>query len=417
VKVLINIILSAALIGGGVFFYKFIGGKEVKKRPSVKRKAGVQVSLKKPVKEIFPVTLDLWGEVKYSRVVDVRAEVEGRVISVAENFRPGYKVSENQKIVRVDSERLIKRKAEIQANVLKTKADLAQMSVEEQTLKAELDLAYENVKLAESDVDRHKELVRKKSISPVTLNSFNQILIRQKTAWQQLKSRLELIPQKKLAISAGIKALNSSLELLERDIKDTEITAPFSGVLMEPVISSGDYLRKGDVVCRIYDPGNVEIWVPIGVSEKEKLGEIRNITVEGKKITEYRYLGSADKDLQSDTLIFNLSGSKLKAGELVICRFQGQTLEDVYSFPVTALRDDRESVYKIVDGKLKIQKVVVALRDKSNIYISSGISSDDSVVTNRLRDIAEGTPAHSYVKEELKPGEAAKVELKQESDK
>ena len=314
-------------------------------------------------------------------------------------------------IVKVDSERLIKRKAEINANILKSKADLLQMGVEETTLKSELDLAYENVKLAESDVDRHEDLVRKKSISPITLSTFRQTLVRQKTIWQQLKSRLDLIPAKKEAIQAGIKAQEANLELIERDIKDTSIKAPFKGILMDQVISAGDYVRKGDVVCMMYDPGKVEIWIPIGVSEKNKLGEIKRIKYNDLTTSDYRYLGAADRELQSDTMIFNLSGTSLKAGELIKCRVDGQTLNGVMSLPETALRDDRQSVYKVVDGKLKIQNIDIALTDKSRIYVRSGVNESDEVVTNRLRDVAEGTNAY---KEGAKKGSNSETASKKE---
>ena len=239
----------------------------------------------------------------------------------------------------------------------------------------------------------------------------------QTDGFRQLKSKKNLIPQRIEALNAGIDALESSLKLIERDIKDTRVKSPFTGVLMEPLINAGDYVRKGDVVCRIYDPVKVEIWIPVGVSEKEKLGSVKSITVSDIEVKEFRYLGSADKELQSDTLILNLSDSGLKAGELIKCRIEGRLLQDVYAIPLISLRDDRKSINVKVGDELQFKRdAVIALRDKSKIYISAGLSEKDEVIISRVYDAAEGTKLNVLKdSKESGPDEAVKVEKKKKT--
>ena len=411
-KLLINVVFSVVLLVASLSYYFWIGKKEERVKPVVQKKTGLHVTLQKPKKVNFTVTLDLWGEVKYSRLVEIKSEVEGRVLSVPKHFRPGRRVSQDQEIVVIDKERLELRNQEVQANIFKVDADLKQMTTEAENLILEIALAEENVKHVKKDVEIHEDLARKKSISPLTLSSFKQALIRQKIIVQQLKSKLQMIPLKKRALEASIKALKSSLDLLNVDLEDAIIKAPFKGVILGPVVSAGDYLRKGDVVCRIYDPLSTELWLPIGLSEKQKLGSVRNVTLKGVQKKDFWFLGEADRELQSDTLIVKLDMPGLKSGELVKAEIAGRVLKDVFVLPQSALRDDQKSIYLVVDGKLKIQTVEIVMTNHANIYISKGLAISDSVVISRLQDIAEGTLINQPVKSVSKKEKGAGGKLR-----
>ncbi len=394
-KILLNLILSVLLLGGGVGFYFAIGKKEERKKPPVKKEVGIKVDLLSPQRVTEPVVIILWGEVKYSQLVEVKSEVEGKVLKASKKLRPGYSIKEGERLLDIDSERLVRKKVEIKANILKAEADQNQLTVEREAINAEMKLAAANVALAEADLKRHEELAAKNSVSPLTLSNFKQALIRQKTIWQKLKNQLQMIPQKKEALKATVASLRASVSLLDRDIEDAIIEAPFSGVILNPVISSGDYVKKGETVCRIYNPEKIEIWLPIGFAEKSKLGRVLKVSIAGKELkSNLRFLGAADKALQADTLIIDAESKGLKAGELVKCQVFGRTLDGLFVIPESALRADGKSVFKVVDGKLKIQPIDISISNNAKIYISSGLGSGDLVVTDRLVDVAEGTPVN-----------------------
>ena len=105
-----------------------------------------------------------------------------------------------------------------------------------------------NVALTKEDVDRHEKLVMNNNASKLTLSTFKQQLIRAQASHQQLLSRVKLIPQRKEVSKARIKSIQAAVSLLEKDISDSIVKAPFSAKITGTVVSAGDYLRKGDLV-------------------------------------------------------------------------------------------------------------------------------------------------------------------------
>lgn len=367
-----------------------ISAKEEKPKVQI-RTQGIPVKTLMPEKISTTLEMKLWGEVKYRRDISLKSEVEGRVLSVNPELRPGYIIDKGEVLLKIDNERLLQRKAELHANLLAGKAELSQLSVELKTLKSEVKLAAENVKLAQEDVDRYEKLVKNSNASKLTLSNFKQTLLRAKSTRQQLLSRLEIIPERKAVIEARLKSTSASVALVERDIKDSEIKAPFKARITGKVADLGDYIRKGDLICNLVDPEWFEVWINMGVNERNALGAIQSVDFLGERYAEFRFLNELEKSIQADFLVFEVKGKKLKAGELVKVSVKGRKLDGVIVIPESALRNNRSSVYINVDSKLKIQAVKKVLVDQGKVYISDGLSGSEEVITTRLNELPEGT--------------------------
>ncbi|MCH2207314.1 MAG: hypothetical protein MK132_15770 [Lentisphaerales bacterium] len=393
-KIIINSLASIVLIGLTAFIYSKISVKPEKPKVKVKQ-LGISVKSIISSKTSSTVNMNLWGEVRYRRHIYLKSEVEGRVLKMNSKLRPGYNIQKGEVLVEIDSERILQKKAELSATLLANRAELSQLEVEETTLKSEIKLAAANVALAQEDVERHERLVENSNASKLTLSTFKQQLIRAQATHQQLLSRLKLIPQRQEVSKARIKSIEAAVSLVEKDLKDSLVKAPFSARIIGQVVSEGDYLRKGELVCELVDPLWYEVWVNIGVTEQATLGSITSVELNGQEYKDFRFLGELEKNIQADYLIFEVKGQKLKAGELISLEVKGQELDEISILPESALRNDRQSVYLVVDGKLKITPVEVILVDQGKVYISKGLPAGSEVITTRLNDLPEGTLVNS----------------------
>ena len=79
----------------------------------------------------------------------------------------------------------------------------------------------------------------------------------------------------------------------------------------------------------------------------------------------------------------------LTPGMFVSVEIKGKLLSKIIRLPRYAVRGTDE-VWLAVEGKIKIQKVKIARRDKTHAYISSGISDGDIVITSPLDIVTDG---------------------------
>jgi multidrug efflux pump subunit AcrA (membrane-fusion protein) len=383
-------VVSIIIIACAVAAFLFLGTKPVVPKLKIQKK-GISVDAIKVKKIDTVVKMDLWGEVRNRRNISVKAEVEGIVVKVNSHLRPGFKVNKGDVLLNLDTERIQQRLLQEISLEIASQASLQELTIELSNLQKELKLSAASVGLVKEDLARHETLEKANNTSKLTLSSFRQALIRSQVSHQQLASRFNLLPAKIKAAKAHVKNIQAAISLLKRDISDSAVKAPFSGVIHGDVVSAGDYLKKGDSVCRLIDPLWHEVWVNVGSVEKKKLGTVRSILFSGVTQKDFRFSGVLEKEIQSEALIFEIKGREMKAGELVEVEVIGKELKEIIRLPESALRHDGESVYLIVDGKLKVQTISCEMITEGYAYCVAGLDVGDEVVITRLRDLGEGS--------------------------
>ncbi|MCM8534335.1 MAG: hypothetical protein NE334_00200 [Lentisphaeraceae bacterium] len=389
-KTLINIVGTVLIFGLTIVAFKIIGAKEEAPKTKISQK-GVLVKAIDAKKGSTQIKMKLWAEVRYRNHVNIKAEVEGKVLEANNLLRPGNTIGKGKQLIKLDSERLKLQLTEIEANRKVTAANIKQLEVEAKTLENEIELANQSVALILKDVERYIGLVKSNSASKITLSTFQQNLIKQKSSRQQLISRLEILPERKSSLKAQLESLEATKAKIHRDIKDSSVKSPFEALITKTDIDVGDYIRKGDSICELAEKSHFEIWVKVGVAEKKKLRDVDYIDILGQKIQNFRFAQSLDNQTQSDYMIFDFKNDQLLAGQLVQIEAYGEVLKDVIKLPESALRTDRESIYIVKDGKLAINQVSYSLISNGSVYIENGIDEGTTVVTSRLNELPTGT--------------------------
>ncbi len=302
-------------------------------------------------------TVALFGEVITSRRSELRALVGGQVIKVGDNFKEGAVVKKGELLLRIDDFEY-------------------RNSVTEETAKLDV---------MTRDFERADELFKQGSIS----EQFRDNALLEKT-------------QQELVLSES-----------EKDLRDTELFAPFDGVINDVQATLGKQVSTfNDKIGEIIDIKNMEVRFSISKSQYGRLLEDEN-EILGRAIEVRWTVGQKDlifdasisrvgAEITSNTGGVNIFATiemdkeqetPLRPGAFVRLRMPDKTYESVIRIPETAVYDDKY-IFIVKDQRLK--KVIVAISgyDQSNVLIQPSeelmIQNGDLIVTNQLREAGEG---------------------------
>ena len=302
-------------------------------------------------------TVALFGEVITSRRSELRALVGGQVIKVGENFKEGAVVKKGELLIRIDDFEY-------------------RNSVTEETAKLDV---------MTRDFERADELFKQGSIS----EQFRDNALLEKT-------------QQELVLSES-----------EKDLRDTELFAPFDGVINDVQATLGKQVSTfNDKIGEIIDIKNMEVRFSISKSQYGRLLEDES-EILGRAI-EVRW-SVGQKDLIFDALISRVGAeitsntggvnifatieidkeqeTPLRPGAFVRLRMPDKTYISVIRIPETAVFND-EYIYIVKDQRLKKVGIAISGYDQSNVLIQPTeemmIQNGDLIVTNQLREAGEG---------------------------
>ena len=302
-------------------------------------------------------TLALFGEVITSRRSELRALVGGQVIEVGENFKEGAVVKKGELLLKIDD-------FEYRNSVIEETAKLEVMN---------------------RDFERADELFKQGSIS----EQFRDNALLEKT-------------QQELVLSES-----------EKDLRDTELFAPFDGVINDVQATLGKQVSTfNDKIGEIIDIKNMEVRFSISKAQYGRLLEdesaIVGRAIEMKWAVGQRdlifdaYISRVGAEITSNTGGVNIFANieldndqetPLRPGAFVRLRMPDKTYKSVISIPETAVYED-EYIYIIKDQRLKKAVIMISGYDQSNVLIQPAeelmIQNGDLIVTNQLREAGEG---------------------------
>ena len=82
----------------------------------------------------------------------------------------------------------------------------------------------------------------------------------------------------------------------------------------------------------------------------------------------------------------------LLLGEYVRVNIEGRLLENVFSIPLMALRDNESIWIAGDDGKLHIRKIAVLWRDIHSVILKDGINEGERIIVSNLAAPIDGMP-------------------------
>jgi membrane fusion protein (multidrug efflux system) len=199
----------------------------------------------------------------------------------------------------------------------------------------------------------------------------------------------------------SVSAAEARRTLTAEALHDSEIRAPFSGMIVERTITAGEYVRPETKVATLVavDALRVELTVPeADVTQIRQGMTIDFHTTAGDSATPHqgriRYVGPSVRKQTRDAVVEALvdnAGHDLRPGMFVTARVAlGE--QSLPAVPETAVRSEGSlrHVFVAQDGRIEDRLVQVADARNGQVPILSGLRTGESVVAELTPDVRDG---------------------------
>jgi RND family efflux transporter MFP subunit len=206
---------------------------------------------------------------------------------------------------------------------------------------------------------------------------------------------------------AAISRLEWKLAQAERDLADTALKAPFTGVVRSENAGAGRNVGANDVLVTLYDEAAVEVKLVVSDSQFGRLANDPDGVI-GRSVeidwtvggTPILYEGVIDRigaEIRSERggvelyarIAARQGASALRPGAFVEVRVPDQIYSQTVRLPETAVYGGAY-VYVIEEGRMRRRDVTIAAFTGSDVLIADGFDGGENVLTTQIADARDG---------------------------
>ncbi len=305
--------------------------------------AAILVETSKPETHTFESAYSYLGTFEPVRQNTIGSDAQGKIIQL--NIEEGQRVSKGQVLAKIDDE------------LLRLQLENAEVSLESQ----------------QNDETRNVNLAKERAIAGVQL---------EKTKF-------------------GVKSAEIQKKQLQRQIKNTVLTAPFSGVITKKMIDLGSVISQSSPIVEITDISSLKLTV--NVPERDILkfslnqsvritsdlyssrvfeGKVSNIAVQADKSHNFKVQVTVSNQKQ-----------ELKAGMYGAVTISNNKSVSVLSIPRKALVGSSKNpqVFVVRDGKAVLTSFNAGTADGAFIEVVEGLTKADQIVIKGQINLQDNT--------------------------
>lgn len=384
-KLLLKILLPVIIMVGS-----FVGAKtiiankpEPRSRPSFSLVQSVEAT--KLTRSDYQVIVHSQGSVRPSRETSVVPEVTGIIRGVSPNFVVGGYIKAGEMLVEID-----RRDYEIALSQMN--ANYAQSSA----------LLQEELARAGQATQDWKSLGRKGKPSALTAR----------------------VPQV-AAARASLAAAQAQIEQAELDLERTRLLAPYDGRVLEKSIDEGEFVTRGAALGRIYSMSSADIRLPLSSRQLTHLSIPGSGAIAPSPVTLSATVGGQDTQWEgslvrsegvdaasqqlyvvsqiSDPFKETSEQAGLQIGQFVTADIMGNTLQNIFVIPRSAIRERNEVL--IVDSENQLQKrnVTIGWSDDEFAAVTAGLEDGEVLTLTALGAVTNGTQVKATIDGEKPP--------------
>jgi membrane fusion protein (multidrug efflux system) len=189
--------------------------------------------------------------------------------------------------------------------------------------------------------------------------------------------------------------------LARKAVADTAVKAPIAGLVVERLVSVGDYVTRGQRVATVVrvDPLRIVLTVPEQHVSQIKVGQQVRLTVDAYSGEEFaatvRFISPAlrtdQRALTVEAVATNPDG-RLKPGLFATALVRQPDAEPALLVPGTAVETvaGTSRVYVVKDTRVEERIVTVGEKVDSKVEIKTGLSKGDTVAAEPKGRLADG---------------------------
>ena len=276
--------------------------------------------------------------------VDLSFEISGKITNIY--FKEGTAVQKGQLLAKVNDKPLL---------------------AELKKIESQLPLAQERVK-------RQETLLKKDAVS--------------QEAYESVATELE--------------KLKADIELVQARIEQTELRAPFDGIIGLRQVSEGAYVSPSVIVSNLtkISPLKVEFSINEKQANDIKPGTKVQFTLGGDLNKYQAEVYAVEPNLERQTLTMKVrayyanADKKLKPGHSVRVEPNMQEIKNTIAVPAIAIIAEmgNDIVFVYRNGKAHRTEIKKGLRTASAVQITDGLQRNDTLITSGVMQLRDGMP-------------------------
>ncbi len=308
----------------------------------------------------------------------VSPKISGRIEVVLVD--QGDRVAVGDLLVRLDDDELQQQVAIAQANVEAAKAAIERLTTDKQRAAAVL-------AQAERSHDRNESLFQENAVSQDELDR----------AIESLSLAIAGVSRAEAGINEGQKELVSAERTLEYHrsrLMDTQITAPFDGLIVKRSREPGDVVVPGGAVLTLISTD--ELWISAWVDETEmaRLQQDQSARVVFRSEPDHSFLGKVirlgrEADRETREFIVDVRVLELPknwaVGQRAETFIKVDRKDDATLLPakLVANREGETGAYVDSNGQAEWRTISFGLRSREAVEVLDGLQAGDTVITPR----------------------------------
>ena len=256
---LLRIAIPVAILAAGFVGYFLLG--LLKSEPE-KIRAGIE----KPTVRTVPVhsrdnrlDIDVDGIVVPHREVQLASEVAGRIVFKAPECRAGRYVTKGTTLLKIDSRDYALEHQRLTKQLRQADIQLDEIDVESKNTESLIELAREDLRLAQNELKRLGRLAGSGIITESALDKSRQAEVAARNALRIQSNQIQLLATRREGLLSAQDVVKSQLEKAQLDWDRCTIAAPLDGMVVTDQVQTDWYVQKGTLLATIEDTSAVEV--------------------------------------------------------------------------------------------------------------------------------------------------------------
>ncbi len=412
--VLRGVVCLITLLFGSLLMKKLASLKEAPQK-KVEVISGTRVTAVRVKTENISITFTEYGTARPANEVSLSSQVTGIITQIATDLKKGRIVEKGEIIVVIDkSDYQIKLEIE-KAEKIRLESDLRKMELsyaDDTTRLASMGRDYE---ISKREYERKLDLKSKNAASISDVDTAEQAKAQKENSYLLLKNVVDSYPMQLDSQKAQVSRAQALIEQARLNLDRCVINAPYKGRITFENVEVGALINSGVKLVSISDDSSLEIEVSLNAMDALNLGlkpstdpqskywiegvenikaKIRWVEADGDSFYDARVdrIDSLDELSRTVKLVVSPELSSPNAGELPLTAGMFCKVDLMSSEPRKLIEIPRDAVQ--FGGKIfSVDKESNRLHEKTyktshgtndSIYIKSGLSDGDMIVTSKL---------------------------------
>jgi membrane fusion protein (multidrug efflux system) len=284
------------------------------------------------------------GTLRPDEEVDLSFETSGKIVAI--NFTEGTRVKKGDLLAKIN----------------------------DRPLQAQLEKLEAQLKMSEAKEFRQRSLLDKDAISQ---ESYDQV-------------------------QTDVQSLKADINLVKARISETELRAPFNGIIGLRYLSEGSYATSATKIAKLIkiSPIKIEFSISEKYASEIRIGYPITFKIVGNEkvfnASVYAIDPKIDIDMRTITLraLYPNKDEELKSGRYAEITLELSKINNAIAIPTEALIPEMEGekVFIYKNGKAQSVKVNTGLRTEAKIQVTNGLKFGDTLITSGIMQLRQNLP-------------------------